>query len=453
MIAVLVTGGYVFYNYQRFTSGISHIDAITHSNAPAKDADGTDQNILLVGDDHRPANATAEQLAQLGTQDDGGATNTDTMMVLHIPADGSTATLISFPRDSWVDIPGYGMNKLNAAFNFGSQDGGDAAGAQLLIQTIQNMSGLTIDHFVRVSMLGFYNIVEALGPVQVCLNEAVNDPYSTLNLPAGVSTLNAQQALAFVRQRHELPNGDLDRQVRQQYFLTTEARQMLSAGTLLNPVKLQNVLDAVSSSIETDPGLDILGLAVQLRGLNANNITTATIPITGTPTIDVDGDEVDIVEVDTAAMPGFIARVIGPPSAYANAKAAPVGSVTVTVLNGGETDGAAAAATSTLSGLGFGTGTAGSADNRVSTTIEYPKGMEAQAKALAAFVPGAIVDLSTTVSGVTLILGTDGLTVTPPSTGTDEGGSSGSDSSSAAEPPASAQDSPAHNFAAGSCIN
>ena len=81
MIAVLVTGGYVVYNYQRFTSGISHIDAITHSNAPATDADGTDQNILLVGDDHRPANATAEQLAQLGTEDDGGATNTDTMMV------------------------------------------------------------------------------------------------------------------------------------------------------------------------------------------------------------------------------------------------------------------------------------------------------------------------------------------------------------------------------------
>ena len=131
----------------------------------------------------------------------------------------------------------------------------------------------------------------------------------------------------------------------------------------------------------------------------------------------------------------------------------PSASVTVTVLNGGETDGAAAAATSTLSGLGFGTGTAGSADTRLTTTIEYPTGMEAQAKALAAYVPGAIVDLSTSVSGVTLILGNDGLTVTPPSTGAEEGGSSGSDSSSAAEPPASAQDSPARNFAAGSCIN
>ncbi|MEO6310056.1 MAG: LCP family protein [Leifsonia sp.] len=445
VIAVLVTGGYVFYNYQRFASGITHIDAITHSNAPAKDADGTDQNILLVGDDHRPANATAQQLAQLGTEADGGGTNTDTMMVLHVPADGSRASLISFPRDSWVEIPGFGKNKLNAAFTLGSQNGGDAAGAQLLIQTIQNLSGLTIDHFVRVSMLGFYDIVDALGPVQVCLNEAVNDPYSTVNLAAGVSTLNAQQALAFVRQRHGLPNGDLDRQVRQQYFLTVEARQILSAGTLLNPVKLQKVLDAVSSSIETDPALNILSLAAQLHGLNANNITTATIPISGTPTITVDGQDLSIVEVDTSAMPGFIAGVIGEPSAYVGAQAAPVAGVTVTVLNGGDTNGAAADSTSTLAGIGFKTGTPGSADTRATTTIEYPTGMEAQAKALAPFVPGAHATLSAAVEGVTLVLGTDGVLPRPPSP----------NSAAPAAPPVpkTPSASPAHNFAAGACIN
>lgn len=449
VLALLVTGGYVFYNYQRFTSGITHIDAITHSNAPKTDADGTDQNILLVGDDHRPANATAQEMAQLGTEDDGGGTNTDTMMVLHVPADGSKATLISFPRDSWVDIPGFGMNKLNAAFSLGSQNGGEAAGAQLLIQTIQNLSGLTIDHFVRVSMLGFYNIVEALGPIQVCLNEAVDDPYSTLNLPAGVSTLNAQQALAFVRQRHGLAGGDLDRQVRQQYFLTVEARQILSAGTLLNPVKLQNVLDAVSSSIETDPGLNLIALAAQLHGLNANNITTATIPISGTPTITVDGQDLDVVEVDMAAMPGFIAGVIGAPSAYTSAKAAPVGSVTVTVLNGGETDGAATSATTALTDAGFATGTPGSADTQATTTIEYPAGLEAQAKALAPFVPGANVVLSSSVAGVTLVLGTDGLTVTAPGTASAAPGASDTPAPPASAPTPSA----AHNFAAGACIN
>lgn len=445
MVAVLGAGGYVWYNYQRFVSGITHIDAIAPSNAPTKDADGSDQNILLVGDDHRPDNATDAQLALLGTEQDGGATNTDTMMVVHIPADGSAVTLISFPRDSWVDIPGFGENKLNAAFVFGTQDGGgDAGGAQLLIQTIQNLSGLTIDHFVRVSLLGFYNIVDALGPVEVCLNQAVNDPNSAIDLPAGVSSLNAQQALAFVRQRYELQRGDLDRQVRQQYFLSVEARQILSAGTLLNPVKLQNVLDAVSSSIETDPGLNLISLATQLRGLNANNITTATIPISGMPDIFVGGDKISIVEVDMAAMPSFIASVIGNPSAYDSATAAAVGDVTVTVLNGSDTDGLASEGTSTLTTIGFTTGEPGSADTREATTIQYPAGSEAGAKALAAYVPGAVVTLSTTVNGVTLILGADGVQVTAPT-----------EPSADAPPPAPAPDqaSPAKNFASGACIN
>lgn len=409
IVAVLATGGYAVYSYLHFTSGITHIDAIANKNA----AYDTTQNILLVGDDHRPAGATAAQLAQMGTQEDGGGTNTDTMMVLHIPADGKKATLVSFPRDSWVNVPGYGMNKLNAAFELGAQNGGDTAGARLLITTIQNMSGLRIDHFVRVSMLGFYSIAEALGPIQVCLNAAVNDPYSTLVLPAGVSTLNAQQALAFVRQRHGLPGGDLDREKRQQYFLSIEAHRLLAAGTLLNPVKLQNVLSAVSSSIETDPGLNLLSLAAQLHGLTGNNITAATIPVSGTPTIDVNGTELSIVQVDTAAMPAFIAGIEGTSSAsaYAKAKAAKVSAVTVTVLNGGDVNGAAAAATGSLDTIGFTTTTPGSTDTQATTTIEYPKGMESAAKALAAHVAGAAVAESTTVKGVTLVLGTDGLGV------------------------------------------
>lgn len=453
VVLLVATGGYVWYNYQHFVSGITHVDAISHSNAPAKDADGTDQNILLVGDDHRPAGATAQQLAELGTTADGGGTNTDTMMVLHVPADGRKATLISFPRDSWVNIPGFGMNKLNAAFAFGTENGGgDAGGARLLISTIQNLTGLTIDHFVRISMLGFYNVVKALGPVDVCLNNAVEDPYSTVNLPKGVSTLNAQQALAFVRQRHGLPNGDLDRIVRQQYFLSVEARQVLSAGTLLNPVKLQSVLDAVSSSIQTDPGLDLIALATQLHGLSANNLATATIPVSGTPTITVDGNDVSIVQVDTAAMPAFIHSVIGNPSAYDKATAAAPSAVTVTVLNGSSTNGLAASNTATLAALGFKTGTPGTTATTSTTTVEYPSGMESAAKAVAAHVPGATVSVTASVSGVTLVLGTDGVQASSASasTGSASGssGSSGSSSSSAPTPTA-----PAKTYAQGACIN
>jgi LCP family protein required for cell wall assembly len=437
-IAVLAAGGYVFFNYQRFVSGVNQVDAIDDSGDDA--FDGTDQNILLVGDDHRPDGASDAQLAQLGTTSDGGGTSTDTMMVMHIPADGSSATLISFPRDSWVDVPGFGKNKLNAAFSLGGGNDDPAGGARLLISVIEGMTGLHIDHYVRVSLLGFYNIAEALGPIDVCLNNAVSDRYSTLNLPAGVSTLNAQQALAFVRQRHGLPRGDLDRQVRQQYFLSVEARKILSAGTLLNPFKLGEVLDAVSGAIETDDGLNFIDLATQMKGLSADNITTATIPILGTPTITVGGSSLSIVEVDTAAIPAFIEDLIGGPSAYETATAAAPGEVTVAVLNGGALNGSAAAATETLASFGFLTAAPASTEATATTTIQYPAGQEGAAKAVAAYLPGAAVVASTTVSQVTVVLGGDGLMPAAPV---------------AAAPVAPAPEAtPAGTtYAAGACIN
>jgi LCP family protein required for cell wall assembly len=440
LVLVLAAGGYIAYNYFALTSHITRVDAIP-SNKPKHDVDGTAQNILLVGDDSRPANASAAELAQLGTTQDGGSNNTDTMMILHVPADGKAASLISLPRDSWVDIPGYGMGKLNSAYSDGSQNGGNAAGAQLLITTVQNLTGLTIDHYVRVSLLGFYDIANALGPITVCLNNAVDDPYSGANFPAGTSTLNASQALAFVRQRHGLPNGDLDREVRQQYFLSVEAHKLLSAGTLLNPVKLNAVMDAIGSAIQTDTGFNPLALAAQMRGLSGDKITSATIPILGTPTITVDGTDVSIVKVDTAAMPAFIQSVIGEPDAYTKAKAAAVSTVTVTVLNGGDSNGAATAATATLNSAGFQTGTPGDADTRATTTIEYPAGSEAQAKAVAAYLPGATVAQTASVSSVTVVLGTDGIMPAAPST------------AAPSSAPAPTPSSPAHTYNDTTCIN
>ena len=444
VLVLLGTGGYAFYNYQRFVSGVTTVDVIGET---ADDYDGPAQNILLVGDDHRPDGATAEDLAKLGTEDDGGGVATDTMMVMHIPADGSSATLISFPRDSWVDVPGFGKNKLNAAFSLGGGASGDnVGGAKLLIETIQNLSGLTIDHYVRVSLLGFYNIAEALGPIDVCLNNAVNDPYSTLNLPAGISTLNAQQALSFVRQRHGLPNGDLDRQVRQQYFLSMEARKILSAGTLLNPGKLGNVLDAMSGAIETDSGLNFLELASQVRNLNADNIHSATIPILGTPTISVGNSRISVVEVDTDAIPAFIDDLIGEPSAYETAVAAAVTDVSVSVVNSGGTAGAAAAATDVLAGLGFVTDEAASGTLQAATTIEYPAGQEAAAKAVAAYLPGAAAVESADVTGVTVVLGSDGLTPAAPV--------EAAPADAPATPATPAEEAPAGTtYAAGACIN
>ena len=405
-IVLVVVGGYGAYSYFRFIGGISHVDVISGAG---KNDSGQAENILLVGDDHRPAGASAAEMAELSTTDDGGGTNTDTMMILHLPADRQSATLISLPRDSWVNVPGHGMSKLNNAFALGGGNTNSAAGAKLLIRTVQNLTGLTINHYVRVSLLGFYNIAKALGPIQVCLNNAVNDPYSGANFPAGVSTLDAKQALSFVRQRHGLPRGDLDRVVRQQYFLSVEARKILSAGTLLNPAKLTNVLDAVSSSLETDPDLNLVALGEQLHGLIGGKIRSATIPISGTPTIYVDGQALDIVEVDTAAMPAFIQSVTGNPSAYTNATAAKPADTTVTVLNGGDVNGAATVATQTFTDAGFTTETPGNADTTSTTVIKYHSGQEAQAKAVAALLPGALVVETSSVSSVTVVLGEDGM--------------------------------------------
>ncbi|WP_223691940.1 LCP family protein [Leifsonia poae] len=447
-VILVVVGGYAAYSYIRFVNGVKHVDVISNENKPKNDLDGAAQNILLVGDDHRPDNASQAELDQLGTTSDGGGTNTDTMMILHLPADGKSATLISLPRDSWVDVPGHGMNKLNAAFQLGRGDSGsDTAGAKLLIQTVQNLTGLTMDHYVRVSLLGFYDIAQALGPIQVCLNQAVNDPYSQADFPAGVSTLDAHQALAFVRQRHGLPGGDLDRVVRQQYFLSVEAHKFLSAGTLLNPGKLSKVLDAISGSLETDPGLNFLSLAAQMQGLTGGKIQSATIPISGTPTITVDGTDVSIVQVDTAAMPAFIQSVIGNPGPYEKATAAKPADVTVTVLNGGSSNGAATTATQAFAAAGFKTGTPGDANTSATTIVQYPSGQESQAKAVAALLPGAAVQETSSVAGVTVILGDDG--IMPSAPGAASGGSSsGSGSGSAATP-----SSPAKNYSAQVCIN
>jgi LCP family protein required for cell wall assembly len=415
VMLIVLTGGYAAWAYNSLNGSITQVHNVIQHIAGSTDKDGKAQNILLVGDDHRPAGATQAELDQLGTTQDGGSSNTDTMIVLHISADAKSATMISFPRDSWVNIPGFGTAKLNSAFSDGSSNGGgDAGGARLLIKTIQNISGLTIDHYVRVSLLGFYQIVQKLGPVQVCLKEATSDSYSGINLPAGVSTLDAKQALAFVRQRHGLPNGDLDREVRQQYFLTQEAKKILSAGTLLNPIKTTQVLNTIGTAIQTDmSGSDRLSLLQRMRGINVGDIRSATIPTSGTPTVYVNGTGVSTVALDTDSIPAFIQGVVGAPPAYANATAAAPAGVSVVVQNASLIPGAATTAGTGLASRGFKVGAPTDASQSTSVThVEYPAGSESAAKAVAAAVSGGVqAVVSKTATQITLVLGTDGKSV------------------------------------------
>ena len=414
-LLVLVGSGWAWATYRNFNADITRVNAISAKGKAANGGiDGRDQNLLLVGNDDRDT-ATDAELAQLGTHRDGGSYNTDTMMLLHLPADGSRATAISFPRDSYVSIPGHGKNKLNAAYPIGvrAAHGDKAAGARLLVQTIENLTGLSIDHFVQVDLLGFYRISNAIGGVDVCLNAAQKEVKSGIDLKAGHQTIKGAQALAFVRQRYGLKNGDLDRIKRQQYFLSAVFRKMSSAGTLLNPLKMQNLLKAVSSSLQMDDTLEPLKLAQQMQNLQAGNFTFTTIPTQGYRDEEIGGQIQNTVVVDAAQMPAFVDRLIGSSgSALQKAKPAAPATVTVQVINDTNTNGLEKTNAKALQAAGFKTEIPPATSDVVAkTTIRYAPGQEAAAKALQAQVPGAVLERTPDVPAVTLVLGENGVQV------------------------------------------
>lgn len=453
-LVILLVGGISWASFQDFKSSVPHGDAVPGDTV---DPDGSDQNILLIGNDTR-AGATPSELKALHAGHDLTTDNADTMMVLHIPSNGSRPTLVSFPRDSWVTIPGHGKAKINAAYPDGynaaklahrGEQQAQSAGIVSVIRSIHALTGLHIDHYMQVSLLGFYRISKAIGGVTVCLNAAQNKHTevgdgahgnSGIDLPKGVSVIEGTQALAFVRQRHGLPHGDLDRIKRQQYFLKAAFHKIESAGTLLNPFKMRDLLKAVGSSLLTDPSLDLLSLARQFESLSSGKIAFETIPNNGPQLITPDGVPTAIVAVDTKAIPAFITHLEGKSaSAYAKATPAAATGVTVDVLNGANIPQLAARNADVLKRAGFRIATVDSTTTTPKTTVEYPPGNEAQAKALAARVPHATVLDTPDVARVTLVLGTDGREVSGVARATS--GTSGSTSAaSGASRPAAKQD-------------
>jgi LCP family protein required for cell wall assembly len=426
-LLVLIGSGLAWVTFKNFTEHVPHGAPVPALAAGETDPDGAAQNILLIGSDTR-AGATRDELKALHTGQDKSTVNADTMMVLHVPADGAHPTLVSFPRDSWVTIPGHGRGKINSAYPdayYAAKSAGqserqaESAGILETIRTVHALTGLYIDHYMQVSLLGFYRISEAIGGVRVCLKHAQNastdrdafgSGYSGIDLPKGVSVIKGVQALAFVRQRHGLPHGDLDRIKRQQYFLKAAFQKILSAGSLLNPFKMRDLLQAISSSLLVDPKLDMISFARQFATLTAGSITFATIPNNGDQLIYPDGVETSIVAVNRAAMPSFVAWLDGRgDAAYAAAVPAAPGTVTVDVLNGTSTTRLAARNAAALRSLGFRTDLVDSTPTPArSSLIEYPAGREAQAKAVAAAMPQAEPVRTPDVARVTVVLGSDG---------------------------------------------
>jgi LCP family protein required for cell wall assembly len=237
------------------------------------------------------------------------------------------------------------MGKLNSAYSFGVQDtrGDPAGGYRLLIRTLSALTGLSIDHFVSVGLLGFYRISKAIGGVPACLLHAQNaqtdsdeygSGYSGIDLKAGWQTVQGKQALAFVRQRHGVPGGDLGRISRQHYFLGQAFKKIASTGTLLHPATITKLLDAVRSSVQMDPRLDPLSLLTELGEMSVGNITFSDMPTDGS-TINSVGWVflVNPAEVK-AAVAAIIRKRPSPVATGAPAPAAPTSSRRTTSSNG-----------------------------------------------------------------------------------------------------------------------
>ncbi|MEN3268665.1 LCP family protein [Pseudonocardia sp.] len=230
-------------------------------------------NWLIVGSDSR-ANLTAEQRAEFATGDPESEL-TDTIMLLHTGS-GPT-TLVSIPRDSMVDIPGHGRHKINSAYGRGG--GADGGGPELLVQTVEQASGLRIDHYAEIGFLGLVSMVDAVGGVDLCVPEAIKDPKAALDIKAGCQTLDQATALGYVRTR-ATATSDFGRVERQRAFISALLDKATSPTTLLNPFRMVPLATGLSSAITVNNGDHVWNLAslgLAMRGLKDGVSTTVPV--------------------------------------------------------------------------------------------------------------------------------------------------------------------------------
>lgn len=317
LTAVLVLGGgaAAWYLYRELDSIGS--SAALGPDAP-KSTDGS-TNILLMGLDTRK-DQNGDELPRdvlkklhAGSSEIGGY-NANTLILLHVPAGGGKAKGFSIPRDDLVDIPGHGKDKIKKAYGLAKADeeerllkrgvkdrheleqAGREAGRRSQIETVRTFLGVPVDHFAEVNLAGFYHLADALGGVDVCLNHPVKDRYSGADFPAGKQKLNAQEALAFVRQRHGLTRGDLDRTRRQQAFLASALHQVNSVGTLTNPGRLLDLKDVVKENVVLDKGWGVFSFVQEARNLTGGRVEFTTLPVESFAKHN--GEDVNIVDRD-----------------------------------------------------------------------------------------------------------------------------------------------------------
>lgn len=399
--AVLMTGA-GYYVAHGALGGITVSEALSPEDPRSS---GDSMNILLIGLDSRKDQDGNDlpwsilKHLHAGDSDDGGY-NTNTLILVHIGADQKVVAF-SIPRDDWVPfngVPGYNHIKIKEAYGLtkqyvanklanqgvGSQKEletrGREAGRAATLRAVRSLTGVPIDYFAEINLAGFYDLAQTLGGVEVCLNHPVYDAYSGADFPAGRQTLDAAQALAFVRQRHGLENGDLDRTHRQQAFISSVMQELQASGTFTNIDKLKGLMAVARKDVVLSSGWDE-ELIQRLGALaSGGNVEFRTLPVVRYDNID--GQDVNIV--DPAAIKAEVAAAIGapPPTATpATTAAKPSPSTVVDVINSGSMSGMASEVSRALKKHGY---TAGQVRDRNSgepstTTIAYGAGAETDA--------------------------------------------------------------------------
>ena len=408
------------------------------------------QNILLMGLESRTdwnGNILPNDIlnalhagSRQGIENGVGGNATNTLILLHIPAGGKKAVGFSIPRDDWVTFPqtydGQTQGKIDQAYGDALAEKesqvrqqnpnmsqsqvafqGNEAGRAATVATVESFTGVHIDHFAEVNLDGFYELAKVLGGVQVCLKQPVAlDTYSGFYAKkAGYQHLSAKMALAFVRQRHGLLNGDLDRTHRQQAFLDSVMQQLRTEGVLGDLGKINSLLSVAKQYVITDSGWNLLDFATQMRSLTSGNLSFNTLPIESYITIEgQSANQVNVPYIQQLVRNTFYP----PPRAASSAKPHPKSTVTVSpaeaaattvdVFNGGSTPGLAGQVSAALVKDGFTAGQVSNITTLTATQVLYGTGASASgAKIASLFGVSATASAAVAAGHVQVNLGAD----------------------------------------------
>lgn len=395
-VGVLLFAGLGYAAATAITSTITRIPVVGLSTGRPANQGG--MNILLIGSDDR-SQLSAEERKRLHVGQGDYGKNTDSMMILHLANDGSVG-IVSIPRDSYVDIPSHtgthgvttpaSKQKINAAYALG--------GPSLVIATVEQNTGVRIDHFAEINFAGFVSMVDALGGVPVCIRTPIKDEKAGLHLKAGEHTLDGAQALGYVRARYFDPTADLGRMKRQQEFIAALFKRATSPVVLINPPRILAFMTALASSLTVDDGFsnqEVWNVVTRMRTVTPTTITFQTIPIGSEQNA---GDAGDVVVWDPIQAQALFAKLrTGAPLATAADNPATTVStapsdIKVTVLNGSDVAGLGARAAADLAAAGY--VVSGSPSNSTEqtgsvTVIEYDPRYDESVKTLQAAFPDA----------------------------------------------------------------